>query len=57
MKDVGYLVVRKRQSRHPPAGGVVKKSIKAGKVHRTGILKLMNSYILVLCTSCVNCNI
>jgi hypothetical protein len=54
MKDVGSLVVRKRQSRKI---FVVKKSINAGKVHRTGILKLMHAYIPVLCTSCLNYNL
>ena len=34
-----------------------KKSINAGKVHRTGILKFMNTYIPVLCTSWRNCNL
>ncbi len=46
------MVVRKRLSRKI---FVVKKSIKAGKVHRTGILKLLNTYIPVLCTSYVIC--
>ena len=54
MKDVGSLVVGKRQSRKI---FVVKYSINAVKVHRTGILKLLNIYIPVLCTSCANCNL
>jgi hypothetical protein len=38
LTGIGSLVVRKRQSRKI---FVVKKQLKAGKVHRTGILKFI----------------